>query len=137
MNTIVRVSSDMSVPEALLPEQYFERLAGSAREMPEKRLMAAVLLDALVHLQRDGSAAAKSGLARKAAVNCSIASVRRPCIKRTPPRLLCASGYAGRRRSASAKCHAASARALASPPETSARPRLLWATKLLRVTASA
>jgi hypothetical protein len=58
MNTIARVSSDMSVPEALLPEQYFERLAGSAREMPEKRLMAAVLLDALVHLQRAGSAGA-------------------------------------------------------------------------------
>ena len=58
MNTIVRVSSDMSVPEALLPEQYFERLAGSAREMPEKRLMAAVLLDALVQLQREGSTGA-------------------------------------------------------------------------------
>src|SRR6266481_1433 len=64
MNTIARVSSDMSVPEALLPEQYFDRLAGSAREMPEKRLMAAVLLDALVQLQRAGSAGAADGPAR-------------------------------------------------------------------------
>ena len=58
MNTMTHAISDTSVPEALLPDQYFERLAGSAREMPEKRLMAAVLLDALVQLQREGSTAA-------------------------------------------------------------------------------
>ena len=58
MSTMVHVTSDMSVPEALLPEQYFERLTGGAREMPEKRLMAAVLLDALVQLQREGSSGA-------------------------------------------------------------------------------
>jgi len=50
--------TDTSVPEALLPDQYFDRVAGSTRDMPEKRLMAAVLLDALVQLQRAGSTAA-------------------------------------------------------------------------------
>jgi len=58
MTPIVDVASDASVPEALLPDQYFDRVAGSCREMPEKRLMAAVLLDALVHLQREGSTGA-------------------------------------------------------------------------------
>jgi hypothetical protein len=51
-----RIVQDTSVPEALLPEQYFDRVTGSVHEMPEKRLMAAVLLDALVQLQRDGTA---------------------------------------------------------------------------------
>jgi hypothetical protein len=58
MTPIIDVASDVSVPEALLPDQYFDRVAGSSREMPEKRLMAAVLLDALVHLQREGSTGA-------------------------------------------------------------------------------
>jgi hypothetical protein len=58
MNRSFSIATDTSVPDALLPEQYFERLAGSTREMPEKRLMAAVLLDALVQLQREGSASA-------------------------------------------------------------------------------
>jgi hypothetical protein len=58
MERVIRLVQDTSVPEALLPDQYFDRVAGCAREMPEKRLMAAVLLDALVHLQRDGSSGA-------------------------------------------------------------------------------
>jgi hypothetical protein len=40
------------VPDALLPEQYFDRLAARASDAPEKRLMFAVLLDAVIHLQR-------------------------------------------------------------------------------------
>ncbi len=55
MNRMLSMATDTSVPDALLPAQYFERVAGNAREMPEKRLMAAVLLDALVQLQREGS----------------------------------------------------------------------------------
>jgi len=58
MERAIRLVPDTSVPEALLPEQYFDRVAGCSREMPEKRLMAAVLLDALVQLQRDGSSGA-------------------------------------------------------------------------------
>ena len=58
MNRMLASVVDTSVPDALLPDQYFERVAGSAHEMPEKRLMAAVLLDALVQLQREGSTAA-------------------------------------------------------------------------------
>lgn len=58
MAPMIDVASDSSVPEALLPEQYFDRVSGGARETPEKRLMAAVLLDALVRLQREGSSAA-------------------------------------------------------------------------------
>jgi hypothetical protein len=58
MNPNVHVAADTSVPEALLPDQYFDRVAGGGREMPEKRLMAAVLLDALVRLQREGSSGA-------------------------------------------------------------------------------
>jgi hypothetical protein len=58
MDPILQVVADTSVLDALLPGQYFDHVAGSAREMPEKRLMAAVLLDALVHLQREGSTGA-------------------------------------------------------------------------------
>jgi hypothetical protein len=43
---------DVSVPEALLPDQYFDRLAPRATDTPEKRLMFAVLLDAVIHLQK-------------------------------------------------------------------------------------
>jgi hypothetical protein len=43
---------DVSVPDSLLPDQYFDRLAARATDTPEKRLMFAVLLDAVIHLQR-------------------------------------------------------------------------------------
>lgn len=43
---------DASVPDVLLPEQYFDRLATRASDTPERRLMFAVLLDAVIHLQR-------------------------------------------------------------------------------------
>ena len=43
---------DVSVPDAILPEQYFDRLAARASDTPERRLMFAVLLDAVIHLQR-------------------------------------------------------------------------------------
>jgi hypothetical protein len=46
------------VPDALLPEQYFDRLAARASDAPEKRLMFAVLLDAVIHLQRRNTRAA-------------------------------------------------------------------------------
>lgn len=42
---------DTFVPEALLPEQYFDRWAARASDSPEKRLMFAVLLDAVIQLQ--------------------------------------------------------------------------------------
>jgi hypothetical protein len=50
-----RMLSDKSVPDTLLPEQYFDRLAARASDSPEKRLMFAVLLDAVISLQRDNS----------------------------------------------------------------------------------
>jgi hypothetical protein len=40
------------VPDTLLPEQYFDRLTARASDAPEKRLMFAVLLDAVIQLQR-------------------------------------------------------------------------------------
>jgi hypothetical protein len=43
---------DVSVPDSLLPDQYFDRLSARATDTPEKRLMFAVLLDAVIHLQR-------------------------------------------------------------------------------------
>ena len=49
---------DASVPDTLLPEQYFDRLAPRACDTPEKRLMFAVLLDAVIQLQRRNSTAA-------------------------------------------------------------------------------
>jgi hypothetical protein len=42
---------DTFVPEALLPEQYFDRWSARASESPEKRLMFAVLLDAVIQLR--------------------------------------------------------------------------------------
>jgi len=42
---------DTFVPEAVLPEQYFDRWAARASDTPEKRLMFAVLLDAVIQLQ--------------------------------------------------------------------------------------
>jgi hypothetical protein len=50
--------SDASVPDALLPEQYFDRLSACASDTPERRLMFAVLLDAVIHLQRRNTTAA-------------------------------------------------------------------------------
>jgi len=50
-----RMLSDKSVPDTLLPEQYFDRLAARASDSPEKRLMFAVLLDAFISLQRANS----------------------------------------------------------------------------------
>jgi hypothetical protein len=62
METVRQSRPEPSIPECvaepLLPVQYFDRVAGAMHEMPEKRLMAAVLLDAMVHLQRDGSTGA-------------------------------------------------------------------------------
>jgi len=52
--------TDTSVPDAILPEQFFGRPEVRA-DTPEKRLMLAVLLDAIIHLQRrdtEGSAEA-------------------------------------------------------------------------------
>lgn len=50
-----RALSDKSVPDSLLPDQYFDRLAARAGDTPEKRLMFAVLLDAVINLQRGHS----------------------------------------------------------------------------------
>jgi len=47
--------SDDLVPEVILPLQYFDRLTPRATDIPEKRLMFAVLLDAVIHLQRRDS----------------------------------------------------------------------------------
>lgn len=53
-----RIVVDASVPDTLLPDQYFDRLAPRACDSPEKRLMFAVLLDAVIQLQRRSSPAA-------------------------------------------------------------------------------
>ena len=50
--------SDSSVPDTILPIQYFDRLTVRATDVPEKRLMFAVLLDAVIHLQRRESRSA-------------------------------------------------------------------------------
>ena len=42
----------VDVPDALLPEQYFDRLAARTSDTPERRLLFAVLLDAVIQLQR-------------------------------------------------------------------------------------
>lgn len=58
----VRPLFDVSVPDALLPEQYFDRLAARTSDTPERRLLFAVLLDAVIQLQRrntSGSAEAE------------------------------------------------------------------------------
>jgi hypothetical protein len=46
------------VPDSLLPDQYFDRLAARACDTPEKRLLFAVLLDAVIHMQRRNSVGA-------------------------------------------------------------------------------
>jgi hypothetical protein len=50
-----RGAADVSVPDTLLPDQYFDRLAARACDSPEKRLMFAVLLDAVIQLRRRNS----------------------------------------------------------------------------------
>lgn len=50
-----RAGSDGSIPDTLLPDQYFDRLVTRPSETPEKRLMFAVLLDAVIQLQRRNS----------------------------------------------------------------------------------
>jgi hypothetical protein len=47
-----RVPAEASIPDALLPDQYFDRLAARASDTPEKRLMFAVLLDAVIQMHR-------------------------------------------------------------------------------------
>jgi len=53
-----RPAADGSIPDTLLPDQYFDRLATRPCESPEKRLMFAVLLDAVIQLQRRNSVGA-------------------------------------------------------------------------------
>lgn len=53
-----RASLDASVPDTILPDQYFDRLAAGGSDTPEKRLMFAVLLDAVISLRRRNSSAA-------------------------------------------------------------------------------
>jgi hypothetical protein len=48
----VRPLFDVSVPDVMLPEQYFDRLAARTSDSPERRLLFAVLLDAIIQLQR-------------------------------------------------------------------------------------
>ncbi len=53
--------SDLLVPEALLPEQYLDQCTRPATDTPEKRLMFAVLLDAIVQLNgRDERSASEA-----------------------------------------------------------------------------
>jgi hypothetical protein len=49
---------EASVPDAFLPEQYFDRLSARNTETPEKRLMFAILVDAVIQLQRRNTAGA-------------------------------------------------------------------------------
>jgi hypothetical protein len=49
---------DTPVPESVLPEQFFDHVKLHTIETPERRLMFAVLLDALVQLRRPNSTAA-------------------------------------------------------------------------------
>ena len=53
--TTLETIIDASVPETILPIQYFDRLTARVTDVPEKRLMFAVLLDAVIHLQRRDS----------------------------------------------------------------------------------
>jgi hypothetical protein len=80
-STIVRASTkpdvfaDGSVPIALLPAQFFEH---AVTAVPERRLMFAILLDAITHLQRRGSPGAdeaKQWIRRDVGGPCSFRSV--------------------------------------------------------------
>jgi hypothetical protein len=53
-----RNGSETSIPDALLPDQYFDRLASRVSDTPEKRLLFAVLLDAVINMQRRNSVGA-------------------------------------------------------------------------------
>jgi hypothetical protein len=46
-----RALLDTFVPEALLPEQYFDRRLARSLDSPEQRLLFAVLLDSVIQLQ--------------------------------------------------------------------------------------
>jgi len=48
-------ANDSNLPDSILPDQYFDRMRARASDMPEKRLMLAVLFDSIAHLQRRGS----------------------------------------------------------------------------------
>jgi hypothetical protein len=43
---------DASIPDVMMPEQYLDRIVGHASDVPERRLMLAVLLDAVAQLRR-------------------------------------------------------------------------------------
>jgi hypothetical protein len=45
-------TGDASIPDVIMPEQYFDRLGMRVSDVPEKRLMFAVLLDAVILLRR-------------------------------------------------------------------------------------
>jgi len=47
---------DVSTPDAVLPEQFFSQ---AATAVPERRLMLAILLDAITHLERRGTVGAE------------------------------------------------------------------------------
>ena len=50
--TVEQPLDEASVPDAFLPEQYFDRLSSRTTDTPEKRLMFAILVDAVIQLQR-------------------------------------------------------------------------------------
>lgn len=59
--TALLADTDASIPDVLLPEQYLDRIVGQASDVPEKRLMLAVLVDAALQLRKhDGPAAAEA-----------------------------------------------------------------------------
>ena len=65
----VRPLFDVSIPDVLLPEQYFDRLTARTSDTPERRLLFAVLLDAVILLQRrntSGSAEAERWIRNEA-----------------------------------------------------------------------
>ena len=65
----VRPLFDVSVPDVLLPEQFFDRLTARTSDTPERRLLFAVLLDAVILLQRrntSGSAEAERWIRNEA-----------------------------------------------------------------------
>jgi hypothetical protein len=51
-------AADASVPDAIMPEQFFERLGLRVGDVPEKRLMFAVLLDAVIQLRKRNTSGA-------------------------------------------------------------------------------
>ena len=56
-------ATDRSIPELITPEQFYQPVAGRLVTMPERRLMYAILLDAILQLQRrDSTRAAEAEL---------------------------------------------------------------------------